>query len=173
MTARSSARNRLSAFRKSSTEVAARYSTGAARKVQAALKPLGTIEDYPEQRMIVLHRAAGSTAADVNKTVKALQERGSIEFVTPVLIDRESNLRQVLTDEIVLRLKPGRHPRALKALSDKHGVRIGKQNEFEPSQYIVTVDKPAGTQTLDVARVLDRSADVEFASPNFLTEFKR
>jgi hypothetical protein len=123
--------------------------------------------------MVVLHRSSGVTAAKVQAALDDLQHVGLVEFVTPVLLDPESNTRQVLTDEIVLRLKPGRAERALAALKAEHGIEIGKRNKFEPSQYIVRVPKPSGTQTLDVARSLDRSDDVEFASPNFLTQIKR
>ena len=154
-------------------EVAARYRSGQEQKVRDALAPLGRVELYPLQRMIVLHRASGVTSANVQAVLDSLHRVHLIEFVTPVLVDPDSHTRQVLTDEIVLRLKPGRSRRALAALKAAHGIEIERRNQFEPSQYIVKVPKPSGLQTLDVARSLDRSDDVEFASPNFLTEVKR
>lgn len=153
--------------------MAARYRTGQERKVRDALAPFGSVETYPLRRMVVLQQAPGVARATVQAVLDELQRAKLIEFVTPVLVDRQSNARQVLTDEIVLRLKPGRSQRTLAVLTAEHGVRIGRRNEFEPSQYIVKVLNPSGTQTLDVARSLDRSDDVEFASPNFLTEIKR
>lgn len=154
-------------------EIAARYRTGQERKVRDALAPFGSVETYPLQRMLVLHRAPSLATARVQAALDNLQRVGLVEFVTPVLLDPDSNARQVLTDEIVLRLKPGRTQRTLAALKAEHGIQIGRRNKFEPSQYIVKVPKPSGTQTLDVARSLDQSEDVEFASPNFLTEIKR
>ena len=160
-------------FKTASNQIAARYRSGAEKRVLAALRTLGTVETCVPKRMVVLHRGANATASAVTAAMEKLKQQGLIEFVTPVLIDLESKTRQVLTDEIVIQLKPGRTQRALAALTAKHGVSIGKQSEFEPSQFIVTVPKPTGMQTLDVARLLDKSADVEFASPNFLAEFKR
>ena len=154
-------------------EVAARYCDGQEKKVCEALAPFGKVQIYQHQRMVVLERAADQTQAKVHAALEDLQAAGLLEFVTPVLLDRASNTRQVLTDEIVLRLKPGRTERELDALKTEHGFEIGKRNEFEPSQYIVKVPKPSGTTTLDVARSLDQSDDVEFASPNFLTQVKR
>jgi hypothetical protein len=154
-------------------EVAVKYRAGRERKVIDALARFGSIEAYPLQRMVVLHRLPDVAAAKVQAALDDLQRAGLVEFVTPVLLDPESHTRQVLTDEIVLRLKPGRTERALAALKAEHGIEIGKRNKFEPSQYIVRVRKPSGMQTLDVARSLDQSDDVEFASPNFLTEIKR
>ena len=154
-------------------EIAARYRSGREEAVRDALSPLGRVESYLPQRMIVLHRASGITAAKLRAALDQLQRARLIEFVTPVLLDPDSRTRQVLTDEIVVRLKPGRSRRTLAALEAAHGIEIDRRNEFEPSQYIVKVPKPSGLQTLDVARSLDRSEDVEFASPNFLTEIKR
>jgi hypothetical protein len=154
-------------------QIAARYRAGQERKVRDALAPFGSVDTYPLQRMVVLHRAPGQATDRVQAALDSLQRVGLIEFVTPVLFDPDSQTRQVLTDEIVLRLKPGRTQRTLAALKAEHGIQIGSRNKFEPSQYIVKVLKPSGTQTLDVARSLDQSEDVEFASPNFLAEIKR
>ena len=175
---RSSARSRRkspprSTLRPSPRAVAARYATGHDEKVREALAPFGRLELYQPQRIIVLERSAGVTAATVNGTLEELRRHGAVEFITPVLLDVASKTRQVLTDEIVLRLKPGRTKRTLDALSAAHGVTIARRNEFEPSQYVVKVPSPSGMQTLDIARSLDESDDVEFASPNFLTEIKR
>lgn len=161
------------ALKKVPNQIAARYRPGQERKVRDALAPFGRLDTYPLRRMVVLHRAPGLAAASVQAALDSLQRVGLIEFMTPVLFDPDSQARQVLTDEIVLRLKPGRTKRTLAALKAEHGIQIGRRNKFEPSQYIVKVRKPSGTQTLDVARSLDRSEDVEFASPNFLTEIKR
>jgi hypothetical protein len=154
-------------------EIAVKCRAGAERKVIDALARFGKVEKYPLQRMFVLHRPSGAADARLQSVLDELQHAGRIEFVTPVLLDSESNTRQVLTDEIVLRLKPGRTKRTLTALTAEHGVAIGQRNAFEPSQYIVKVPNPSGMQTLDIARSLDRSDDVEFASPNFLTLVKR
>jgi len=154
-------------------EVAARYRTGQEAKVRRALAPLGTLETYPTQRMVVLKRAPGITSTVAQAALDELRRQKVVEFVTPVLRDPDTNTRQVLTNEIVVRMKPGRTRRTLAALGAPHGIAIARQNEFEPSQYIVTVAEPSGTQTLDVAKSLDSSDEVEFASPNFLTEIKR
>ncbi len=153
--------------------VAARYAPGQEGEVHEALAPFGGVEVHPQQRMIVLQCSSRVTTTRVRATLDELQRRKLVEFVTPVLRDPDSRTRQVLTDEIVIRLKPGRTQRTLKALTAAHDLEVGRRNEFEPSQYVVRVRKPSGTQTLDVARTLDRSDDVEFASPNFLTEIKR
>lgn len=155
-------------------QVAVRYRVGRAENVRARLAALGTTEDQPLSRILILHRAPAVTRRAVDTAVKALQDEKLVEFATPVLLDTESGLRQVLTDEIVVRLKSGHsQQRTLATLKGEHGLKIGRRNEFEPSQYIVRVPHASGTRTLDIAWSLDQRADVEFASPNFLTDIKR
>ena len=154
-------------------QIAVKYRTGGDRKVIDTLSRFGSVETYPQQRMLVLHCSPGAAGEGAQRALDELQQAGLVEFVTSVLLDSESNTRQVLTDEIVLRLKPGRTKRTLAALTAEHGVEVDRRNTFEPSQYIVKVPNPSGMQTLDIARSLDRSDDVEFASPNFLTQIKR
>ena len=153
--------------------VAVRYCAGHERQVRDTLAPLGSIELYRPQRMVVFERAPGMRAAPVNAALEHLRVQNAIDFITPVLVERGSHTRQVLTDEIVLRLKPGRTRRTLQILGAAHGATISRRNEFEPSQYVLKVRSPSGTRTLDIARSLDASDDVEFACPNFLTGIKR
>jgi hypothetical protein len=154
-------------------QVAVRHRAGQEQAVQAALRPFGRVEVHASQRIMVLVRAAGIPKGRVDAALARLTDEKLVEFATPVLRDPASHTRQVLTDEIVVRLKPGRTRRTLAALEQAHGITIGRRNEFEPSQYVVKVPHASGTHTLDVARLLDASDDVEFASPNFLTSIER
>lgn len=154
--------------------MAVRYRAGQAERVRERLAAFGEVEDQPQARLLILHRSASVPASAVNKAQNALQTEKLVEFATPVLRDGDSGLRMVLTDEIVLRLKVGHATqRTLATLKAEHGLTIGRRNEFEPQQYIVKVPQTSGTCTIDVARSLDRRDDVEFASPNFLTDIKR
>src|SRR5262245_25869219 len=154
-------------------QTAVRYCPGEDRKVREALEQLGELEEQPSSQIFILHRSPDVSPGRVSTAVETLKKADRIAFATPVLRDPESGTRQVLTDEITLRLKPGSATHALKALEAEHGVIVGKRNEFEPTQYIVKVPQTTGTQTLDVARSLDKRDDAEFASPNYLTGIKR
>lgn len=155
-------------------ELAIRYKAGRADIVCARLAGLGKIEDQPLSCILILHRAPAVTQRALDAAIQALQDEKLVEFATPVMVDSVSGLRQVLTDEIVVRLKSSHaQQRTLATLKGEHGVTIGRRNEFEPTQYIVKVPQASGTRTLDVARSLDQRADIEFASPNFLTDIKR
>lgn len=154
-------------------QIAVRYCMGQDRSVREVLDRLGTVEEHLSSQIFILHRSPDVSASTLATDIETLKRANKIAFATPVLRDPESGTRQVLTDEITLRLKPGSASRALKALQAEHGVIVGKRNEFEPTQYIVKVPDTTGTRTLEVARSLDERDDVEFASPNFLTDIKR
>ena len=155
-------------------QVAVRYRAGQAEKVRERLAALGSTEDQPLSRILIVHRAPSVTRRALDTALDALKEEKLVEFATPVLLDSASGTRQVLTDEIVLRLKSSHSTqRTLAVLKAEHGLTIGRRNEFEPAQYIVKVRETSGTHTIDVARLLDQRADVEFASPNYLTDIKR
>jgi hypothetical protein len=155
-------------------QIAVRYRAGQDETVRDRLARLGRLEDHPRARILIVHRAPSVTRRAVNTALKALQDEKLVDFATPVLRDPASGMRKVLTDEIVLRLRSGPgQQRTLATLRGEHGLKIGRRNEFEPTQYIVKVSQASGTHTLDVARALDERADVEFASPNFLTDIKR
>jgi hypothetical protein len=155
-------------------EIALRCRAGAERKVRAALAPLGTVEADKRGGILILHRGPKTSAADVRSAVSALEKDGLVEYVTPVTRDRDSDARQVLTGEITVRLKSGvRAKQTLASLKAEHGVEVKRRNEFEPTQYIVCVPDPSGTNTRDIARSLDRRSDVEFAAPNFVTDIRK
>jgi hypothetical protein len=154
-------------------QIAVRYCPGQDRKVREALEQIGSVEEQLSSQIFILHRSPHVSASTVATAIETLKKASQVAFATPVLRDPESGTRQVLTDEITLRLKPGSAIRALKALTAEHGVIVGKRNEFEPTQYIVKVPDTTGTRTLDVARSLDKRDDVEYAYPNYLTGIKR
>jgi hypothetical protein len=108
--------------------------------------------------------------------VKQLQkwvDDGTVEFVTPVLRDEESQLQQILSDEITVRFKSALTSKQLKGVEEKYGVVVARQNEFVPRQFVVKVAQPTGLRTLDVASQLDAADNVEFATPNFISQFRR
>jgi len=155
-------------------QIALRYCPGAEHKVRAALAALGGVESYRPDCILILHRGPKVSAADVRSAVKTLEKDGLVKFVTPVLRDQQSDARQILTGEITVRLKPGASARrTLASLKADYGVEVKRRNEFEPTQYILSVPDKSGTRTREIARSLDGRSDIEFAAPNFITDFKK
>ena len=127
-------------------QIALSYCAGAEHKVRAALGALGTIESYQPDNILILHKSATASAAEVRSAVRTLEKDGLVKFVTPVLRDQQSDARQILTGEITVRLKPGASARqTLASLKAEHGVEVKRRNEFEPTQYVLSVPDKSGT----------------------------
>ncbi|MBI3976300.1 MAG: hypothetical protein HY334_07905 [Armatimonadetes bacterium] len=154
--------------------MALRWARGAHRSVRAAVRGLGRLREIPSERVLILEYSGAADRAAVEARLDQLRERGLVEFTAPVLRDKASRLRQIPTDEIVIRFHPG-EPTAsrLRSIQKRYGVTVARQNTFVPHQYVVKVDRPSGLRTLEVAKEIDASEDVEFAAPNFLSEVGR
>ena len=153
--------------------VAVRCREDAEETVCSALRSLGRVRAVESHRLLIVELPEATQRAAALKQLEQWGEEGAVEFVTPVLRDSESQLRQILTDEITVRFKPVLPPEQLKRIEEKYGVTIARQNEFIPNQFIVKVTQPNGLHTLEVANQLDAADEVEFAAPNFISEFRR
>jgi hypothetical protein len=84
----------------------------------------------------------------------------------------DSQLVQILTDEITVRFKSKPSASRLQAIEQQYAVSVARQNEFVPAQFIVKVRRPFGLRTLEVASELDTVEEVSFATPNFISQYQ-
>jgi len=175
-------KNRRASYRQGSEKVyvepledtiAVRYLDESKTKVRKTLSNFGHIRDVQSQRLFIIDFEDESKRDEASKALQELLKSGLIEFFTPVLLDEKSQLHQILTDEISVRFKKVPPSTRLKAVEKKYGVRIARQNEFVPSQFILKTEQPSGLNTLKVASELDAEDEVEFAAPNFISEHRR
>jgi hypothetical protein len=152
---------------------AVRYREGNQPRIARGLAKLGQVQEVKPQRLLLVEFADQAHSEAAQQQLQHWTDDGSIEFATPMLRDPASDSARILTDEITVRFKSALPEQRLKQFARKYGVTIARQNEFVPTQYIVKVDKPEGLQTLDIAHQLDESDDVEFATPNFISEYRR
>ena len=152
--------------------LAVRYCPKGKERVMKRLSALGEVRLVEPQRLLVVQfpEAAKREAAQVQ--LQKWQEAGLIEFATPVLRDPESQLAQIVTDEISVRFKPDLAPERREEVERKYNLTVTRKNEFVPNQYVVKMDRTEGLKTLEVASQLDSEADVEFAVPNFISQHR-
>lgn len=148
---------------------------GAVRqKAQAELSSMAEVKDVAPAGVLVVHAPADpSVRGRLMRALADWQKQGLVEFCTPVLRDGKSQLHQILTDEITLRLKPTVSPSRIEDLQQEYHVRLVKKNEFVPNQFLVKVSEPTGLRPLEVAGNLDANDAVEFAAPNFISQAAR
>lgn len=153
--------------------IAARYFDKSKEEVHQAISDFGQIRDVKPQKIFIIDFTDEAKRAEAADKLQELLSKGLIEFFTPVLLDEQSQLRQILTDEINVRFKQVPPSRQLKAVEKKYGVKVARQNEFAPNQFIVKTSQPSGLNTLKIASEIDAEEEVEFAAPNFISEHRR
>jgi len=155
-------------------QIAIGIRSGKSDAIRERLAEFGRIEGKTSGNIFILHLGSKKVQAAAKSAVEALRREKLATFAAPVVEDRATGARMIVTDEIVVRLKPGCAPKeTLATLETEHGVTVRSRNEFEPEQYVVKVGPAAGTNTIEIARAIDARDDVEFASPNYLTAVKR
>lgn len=127
-------------------------------------------------RFVVLHESGASmspVAAVVNALPKALASR--VARTMPVFVERESQLKLVATDQILVTFKPGAAPARRRKLLDGLGLHVVGHSEFDVRrQTLVPTSVLRSSRTLDLANELVAADDVvEFAAPNFLAEMRK
>ena len=152
--------------------VAVRYASSK-EELQEALSSFGTVREVEPQQLFMVQLRSASDKEKVLDEVQPFIDSGVAEAIVPVWRDEESQLLQVLTDEVTVRFKRALPKRERAQVEKKFGFTIARQNEFVPNQFIVKVPVTRGGDALKVANELDADDEVEFAAPNFVTEYKR
>jgi hypothetical protein len=153
--------------------LAVRYKKVAKSLVQETLRSLGQVSEIGTQQLFIVRLSDGIEEETARQQIKPLVDKGSIEAVWPVLRDEKSQLLHVLTDEITVRFKPTLKAVERKQIEKKYGMTGARKNEFIPNQFVARVSGSDGMDTLKVANELDAEAEVEFAAPNFVSEYQR
>jgi subtilisin family serine protease len=127
-------------------------------------------------RFMLLHESGASTApvaAVVNALSKSLASR--VARTMPVFIERQSQLKLVATDQILVKFKPGASPARRRKLLDGLGLQLVGHSEFDARrQTLVPTSVVRSSRTLDLANQLVAADDViEFAAPNFLAQMRK
>ncbi len=125
-------------------------------------------KEMPKHRMVIVTLPASRRLADVEDSVKDLENDPQIDSVFPVFREARSGLRMIASDEITVRFKSDAPREEIENFYKENGVEVIEQNRFMPDQYLLRVKNPK--DTLAVANKLQESGWTEFAEPNFIAE---
>jgi len=151
---------------------ALRCRPGVAARVRRALAKAGGVHSLPAQNILIVE-LAGESSPERSDKLQQWQREGLVDFFTPVLRDKQTQLLQILTDEITVRFKPTAPQRRRDRLRHLYGLMAPRQNEFVRDQYVFKIPDAVGLKPLEIAKKLNRAAEVEFAAPNFISEYRR
>ncbi|VVB93595.1 Halolysin [uncultured archaeon] len=128
-------------------------------------------KEMPKHRMVIVTLPASRRLADVEDSVKDLENDPQVDSVLPVFREAQSGLRLIATDEITVRFKSNVSKKEIENFYKENGVEIIEQNRFMPNQYLLRVKNPK--DTLAVADKLQESGWTEFVEPNFISEARK
>ncbi len=127
-------------------------------------------------RFMMLHDT-GACAAPVATVVNALPHRlaSRVSRTMPVFVERESQLKLVVTEQILVGFRPTASAALRRKLLDSLGLKIVGKSEFDPARFIVIPKSvQRASRSLDLANLLIEADDiVTYAAPNFLAEVRK
>lgn len=92
-----------------------------------------------------------------------------------VFEDAGSHLVRLVYREIVLRLRPDVRPAQRKALLERHGLALRRLNAFNRQQLVVVDERTrrTGASLVELALQLSEANEAAFATPNFVSQYRR
>lgn len=115
--------------------------------------------------------------ADAPSSTLAPLSARAIEQQPPlgVFREKESGLLRMVHKELVLRFRAGVTKTKQKAILDKLKLVPGEANRFMKNQFVVNYrdKKRTGPELIDLANSCMELEEVEFATPNFVSEYRR
>jgi subtilisin family serine protease len=141
----------------------------------------------PAEPAPVLHVASETASpllSDATRAFFGMQPAGgrvvraaAIPKDPPPAVFREtrSRLMRVVHREVVIRFRASAKPAARRSILDKHGFKVRSRNPFIPDQVVVydPTAKESGARLVDVANDWATMDEVVFATPNFVSEYRR
>jgi subtilisin family serine protease len=127
-------------------------------------------------RFMMLHDS-GASAAPVATVVGALSRKlvSRVTRTMPVFVERESQLKLVATEQILVMFTQKSSPARRRRLLDQLGLTIVGRSDFDRERHILAPSSVRrASRALDLANQLAAADDVvRFAAPNFLAEVRK
>ncbi len=125
--------------------------------------------DYPTRAEGGTLRAGGKVVAK-DELGKLLQHK---EFA--VFEDGDTQLTRVVYRELVLRFKADSKVRQRKAMLTHYGLHVHSHNAWQPLQVVVKEiqRKRSSSQLVELALQLADRPEIQFATPNFVSQYRR
>jgi|GEM_PF-2214892 len=151
-------------------QIALRWAPECPATVRAGLRQAVQVRVAPGVDVTLLEVQGGPAAVDLWRRLEELHAAGRLRFATPMLRDRESGLRQILTDEITVRWTAGQQVTGgLERLRRSLAVSLVRRSEFVERQCVVRLERAFGLATLEAAEAIDGLPEIEFAAANFIS----
>lgn len=120
-------------------------------------------------KLTLLPLREGITQENVIETITRLDTKSEVEFAVPVFHFPDAEL--ILTDEFIVKFKPGVSEEEIEVFNTLNNVEILGQPEW-PGRYILRVKDPTNMNTLKIANLYYENPITEYSVPNFIRGLK-
>jgi subtilisin family serine protease len=167
---------------RSLTEYAVQFQEGLNQKTRRAIiEALSPLAEMTEKgrignqalSVITLKTEKAKEPAAIEEIIDTMKARSDVRWAVPVFIHAKIGSRMLITNEIVVKLKPGKELASLAGLLQSYGLLLVKPMWGTRDEYVLQLQDPKATNSLEAANALFESGLVEWAQPNFIQEYKR
>lgn len=132
-----------------------------------------TIKAFPKYKIALVTRPPFEPHKSIMAFSKSMSKDRNVSFVSKAYREALTGSLMIVTDEINIQFKNIDQPTIEKIISDNDLSVVQKESEISSGQYLVKVKTSNQDKVLEKAHALNKLKEVEFAEPNFLSEFRK
>ncbi|MCK9236267.1 MAG: S8 family serine peptidase [Bacteroidales bacterium] len=121
----------------------------------------------------ILDILADRTMSGIKERIKDFNSDTSVVVANPFFISKTDSTLMGLTELFYVKLKSPSDFTELERLAKETNTFLLKQNEFEPSVYILVADKNSNGNALEMANYFYETNIFEYAAPSFMRILKK
>jgi len=118
------------------------------------------------RRRMILYKRNPAAAVPLERFMERVRRSPLLRYVTPLYLRGTTPV--VVSDEFIAAFKPGVERTAIDRFNERQGVRILEAFDFAPNTFLLRVEAPAATSTLEMTRRYFESGLVEYAEPDLI-----
>lgn len=132
-----------------------------------------TIRAYPKYKIALVTRPPFEPSRSRKAFSKSITKDKNVSFVSRAFREALTGSLMIVTNEINIQFKNVDRRTIAKILSDNDLSIVQNESEISSGQYLVKVKASNQDKVLEKADVLNKLKEIEFAEPNFLSEFRK
>ncbi|MGH8500401.1 MAG: S8 family serine peptidase, partial [Methylococcales bacterium] len=111
--------------------------------------------------------------SEIETEIDTMQAQPEVVLASPAFIHPQTNTKLFLTDQIVIKLKPGHKLDVLFGLMSSYGMVMKEKMFGSGDEFVLEISDPKAVNALEAANAVFESGMVEWAEPNFVQDYKK
>lgn len=159
-------------LQRSRTEVAVRLKAGDAPELPPSARMDGEV--VTEGRAFrVVSAGADDSGNALASVVTQLRGSAAVEAVAGVFVHRDSGMKMLATDEVIVKLRAGSTRADLVDRALAVGMTVDRSLWRTPDEFVLRLIDGRSGDALEKARLLHESGAFQWAEPHFIREYKK